>query len=353
MKKQLMIFLLIVISISISAVTLTNTPAGNTGTNKPMSTAAPQQRSHMEFLGLEMGGDAATFIKALRQKGFKDGSGFSQDKTQIFLSGMVWGMKSEICVYTEGNRVQSVSIIDMVNTKAAAISRCNRYKKEINAVYGAGKWTIPYEGAAERTFPYGKVKYSYGMFDSGVYELAMYIIDEGKSAPAPQQTATNDIDNQIAAARKKVQDNPSAESYYELANILYLKYTKINDDSEKKKILSEIDNTYMVIIDKYPNASAAAVLGHASVVNLFFPDIKQGAAKLLYEKYLQMIEPKIKNKTYNEEEKNGYLATCMYLFRYYSEQSDFKQVKNYLLKYDAVSPGNENIKKMLELVKDY
>ena len=161
------------------------------------------------------------------------------------------------------------------------------------------------------------------------------------------------IENQIAAAKKKVQENPSAESYYELANILYYKYTKINDDSKKNKILAEIDNTYMVIIDKYPQASAAAVLGRASVVNLYYPDIKQGAPKLLYEKYLQMIEPKVKNKTYNEEEKNGYLAACLYLYRYYAEQSDFKQVKYYLMKYDAMEPGNENIRKMIELVKDY
>lgn len=66
-----------------------------------------------------------------------------------------------------------------------------------------------------------------------------------------------------------------------------------------------------------------------------------------------MIEPKIKNKTYNDEEKNGYLAACLYMYRYYSELSNFKQVKYYLKKYDAVDPGNDNIRKMLELVKDF
>ena len=170
---------------SLSAVTLTNTPVGNSTTSTSSSTTtkttASSQRNHMEFLGLEMGGNPAQFIQALRQKGFKDGSGFSQDKTQVFLSGMVYGMQSEICVYTENNRVNSVSIINMVNSKTAAINRCNRFKKEMATTYGTGaKWKTLYEGAAELKLPYGTAKYQYGMFDSGVYELSMYIIDEGK-----------------------------------------------------------------------------------------------------------------------------------------------------------------------------
>ena len=317
-----------------------------------------KQRTHMEFLGIEMGGDPAQFIQALRQKGFKDGSGFSQDKTQVFLSGMVYGMQSEICVYTENNRVNSVSIINMVNSKTAAINRCNRFKKEMATTYGTGaKWKTLYEGAAELKLPYGTAKYQYGMFDSGVYELSMYIIDTNETAPASQQNNETDmmtvINNQISAAKKKVQEAPTSENYYQLANILYHKFTKINDDSEKKNILIEIDNIYKTIIDKYPNTSATAVVGRATIVNIFNPDIKQGVAKPLYEKYLQMIEPKIKNKTYNDEEKNGYLAACWYMYKYYLELSNFKQVKNYLKKYDAVDPGNENIRKMLEIVKDY
>ena len=140
-----------------------------------------KQRTHMEFLGIEMGGDPAQFIQALRQKGFKDGSGFSQNNKQVFLNGMVYGMQSDVCVYTENNRVSSVSIINTVNGKTAAINRCNRFKKEMTATYGTGaKWKTLYEGAAELKLPYGTAKYQYGMFDSGVYELSMYIIDEGK-----------------------------------------------------------------------------------------------------------------------------------------------------------------------------
>ena len=317
-----------------------------------------KQRTHMEFLGIEMGGDPAQFIQALRQKGFKDGSGFSQNNKQVFLNGMVYGMQSDVCVYTENNRVNSVSIINMVNSKTAAINRCNRFKKEMATTYGTGaKWKTLYEGAAELKLPYGTAKYQYGMFDSGVYELSMYIIDTNETAPASQQNNETDmmtvINNQISAAKKKVQEAPTSENYYQLANILYHKFTKINDDSEKKNILIEIDNIYKTIIDKYPNTSATAVVGRATIVNIFNPDIKQGVAKPLYEKYLQMIEPKIKNKTYNDEEKNGYLAACWYMYKYYLELSNFKQVKNYLKKYDAVDPGNENIRKMLEIVKDY
>ena len=142
----------------------------------------------MEFLGLEWEAIPAQFIQALRQKGFKDGSGFCQDKTQVFLSGMVYGMQSEICVYTENNRVNSASIINMVNSKTAAINRCNRFKKEMATTYGftGAKWKTLYEGAPELKLPYGTAEYQYGMFDSGVYELSMYIIDKGKSAPTSQ-----------------------------------------------------------------------------------------------------------------------------------------------------------------------
>ena len=140
-----------------------------------------KQRKHMEFLGIEMGGDPVQFVQALRQKGFRDGNGFSQNKTQLFLNGVVYGMKSDICVYIENNRVRSVSIINTVNNKAAAVNRCNRFKKEMSTTYGTGaKWKALYEGAAELQLPYGTAKYEYGMFDSGVFELSMFIIDNGK-----------------------------------------------------------------------------------------------------------------------------------------------------------------------------
>jgi hypothetical protein len=77
--------------------------------------------------------------------------------------------------------VRSVSIINTVNNKAAAVNRCNRFKKEMSTTYGTGaKWKALYEGAAELQLPYGTAKYEYGMFDSGVFELSMFTIDKGK-----------------------------------------------------------------------------------------------------------------------------------------------------------------------------
>jgi len=301
-------------------------PANQTGS----SSAAPstKQRTHMEFLGLEMGGDPAQFIRALRQKGFKDGSGFSQDKTQVFLSGMVYGMQSEICVYTEGNRVNSVSVINMVDTKTAAVNRCNRFKKEISALYG-GKWTTPYDGAAELTLPYGKVKYEYGMFDSGVYELSMFIIDTGTSAPA----AT------------------TAEEFYSIAESYLIKYQNASNETEKVQLLNEADKVYTTIIDKFPNKSEKAIGRRGLVAKLIDKDNKTWAAKPYYEKYIKLVEQKANNKTLPEDDVWDYKAACMYMMDYYLANHDQKQTKNYVQKMYVLEPDNENIKKMLDLLK--
>ena len=144
--------------------------------------------NHMEFLGLEMGGDVTQFVRALRQKGFTDGNGFSDDPSMTFLRGNVYGMMSEISIIAEGNRVKTVTVSNMVYTKATATNRVNRFKKEMIALYG-GKW-VTANGMPTLKLPYGKVTYSSGMFDSGDYELGFYINDEGKTIPASGSTAT-------------------------------------------------------------------------------------------------------------------------------------------------------------------
>lgn len=303
-------------------------PANQTGS----SSAAPstKQRAHMEFLGLEMGGNPAKFIQALRQKGLKNGSGFSQDKTQVFLSGMVYGMQSEICVYTEDNRVNSVSVINMVNSKTAAINRCNRFKKEMTAIYGTGgKWTTPYDGAAELTLPYGKVKYEYGMFDSGDYELSMFIIDTGTSAPA----AT------------------TAEEFYSIAESYLIKYQNASNETEKVQLLDEADKIYATIIDKFSDKSEKAIARRGLVAKLIDKDNKTWAAKPYYEKYIKLVEQKANNKTLPEDDVWDYKAACMYMMDYYLANHDQKQTKNYVQKLYVLEPDNENIKKMLDLLK--
>ena len=255
-------------------------PANQTGS----SSAAPstKQRTHMEFLGLEMGGNPAKFIQELRQKGFKNGSGFSQDKTQVFLSGMVYGMQSEICVYTEGNRVNSVSVINMVDTKTAAVNRCNRFKKEISALYG-GKWTTPYDGAAELTLPYGKVKYEYGMFDSGVYELSMFIIDTGTSAPAPQQTqdqssynSTNDLFN-FCNQLARIKDVNKTEQ-----ELITKGYSKLSDDGDDIKYISS-DNKQKITVCRKEKRGADVKYISINIDNTTIQDATNKLAQIGYQ----------------------------------------------------------------------
>lgn len=265
-------------------------PTNQTGTSTV--TTASKQRSHMEFLGLEMGGNPAQFIQALRQKGFKDGSGFSQDKTQVFLSGMVYGMQSEICVYTEGNRVNSVSVINMVNTKTAAVNRCNRFKKEISALYG-GKWTTPYDGAAELTLPYGKVKYEYGMFDSGVYELSMFIIDTGTSAPAPQQTqdqssynSTNDLFNFCNQLARIKDVNKTGQE------LITKGYSKLSDDGDDIKYISS-DNKQKITVCRKEKRGADVKYISINIDNSTIQDATNKLAQIGY----QMNEKELNKKT--------------------------------------------------------
>ena len=291
--------------VSLSVVTLTNTPVSNsptgggTGTREiggggtsPTTSTTSKQRNHMEFLGLEMGGNPAQFIQALRQKGFKDGSGFSQDKTQVFLSGMVYGMQSEICVYTEGNRVNSVSVINMVNTKTAAVNRCNRFKKEISALYG-GKWTTPYDGAAELTLPYGKVKYEYGMFDSGVYELSMFIIDTGTSAPAPQQTqdqssynSTNDLFNFCNQLARIKDVNKTGQE------LITKGYSKLSDDGDYIKYISS-DNKQKITVCRKEKRGADVKYISINIDNSTIQDATNKLAQIGY----QMNEKELNKKT--------------------------------------------------------
>lgn len=146
--------------------------------NKNEDEQKVQEGKHMEFLGLKLGGDPKPFIEALRQKGFSDGWGSSDDNYMVFLRGMIYGETSEVSINTKGNRVNTVSFGYMVESETEAINLCNRFKEEMTAIYGE-KWKKLYDGAEEMKLPYGSVDYSYGMFDSGDYEVSMAIKDTG------------------------------------------------------------------------------------------------------------------------------------------------------------------------------
>jgi len=126
---------------------------------------------HMKFLGLELGGDAKQFERALRNKGFTDGSGFGED--DIYLKGNVYGQISQLRIVVVDGKAKAVYVIDTANSSAAAKKRCNVYKQHLVAEYGQGKSL--HADKYEINLPYGKASYESGMFDSGSYELMMYI----------------------------------------------------------------------------------------------------------------------------------------------------------------------------------
>lgn len=129
------------------------------------------QTKHMKFLGLELGGNAKQFERALRNKGFVDGDGFGMD--DIYLKGNVYGQTSQVRIVVEDGIAKAIHVIDTANSSAAAKKRCSVYKQHLVADYGQGK--TPYAGKYEIDLPYGTAYYESGAFDSGMYELMMYI----------------------------------------------------------------------------------------------------------------------------------------------------------------------------------
>ena len=142
-----------------------------TGSSKP----AAGQRQHMKFLGLELGGNAKAFEKALRAKGFKDGNGFDNSGNTIFLSGTVYGQMAEVTVDATGGRANGVNVVSMVANEAKAKQRFNTLKQKMTAEYGQGY--TPWDDNYEIALTYGSVSCGYGPFDSGDYEVGLHVTD--------------------------------------------------------------------------------------------------------------------------------------------------------------------------------
>ena len=155
---------------------------------KPASESKPAAtpkgtRKHMKFLGLELGGNAKDLEKALRAKGFKDGGGWDNSGNSIFLSGMVYGKTTEVCIDATGGRANAVSVTEMADTEAKAKQRCNVFKQKMIAEYGNGY--VPYETRYDIPLTYGNVSINYGAFDSGDVELGFTITDYAEVLPRP------------------------------------------------------------------------------------------------------------------------------------------------------------------------
>lgn len=133
---------------------------------------------HMKFLGLELGGDARQFEKALRNKGFNDNGNLDNNGNDIILNGTVYGWHAEVWINATGGKISEVSIHYFdVDNLAATKKRYAEIKKRVITEYGTGK-SKSYEYDYSIKFPYGSVTCGYR--DDKISDFEVYIqIHEG------------------------------------------------------------------------------------------------------------------------------------------------------------------------------
>lgn len=155
-----------------------NTNANNNGEDSIVS-APPVKEDHMYFMDLEMGGNSEQFIATLRQRGFTDGSGFSDNKNMVFLRGEVYGEMSELSIDTTGGKVNSINItndLDANYTQKQAAKRCQDLMEKSAEQYDV-EWETICDGYYELRLPYGKATCDYGQECALGYSICMSIVD--------------------------------------------------------------------------------------------------------------------------------------------------------------------------------
>ena len=184
MRKFLISFLA-VCTLMILAACGGSTSKGGANGNGEDSTAsvAPAKKDHMFFMDLELGGDAKQFIATLQQRGFTEGSGFSDDENMVFLKGEVYGEMSELTIDTKGGKVNSVIIgsdLDANYTEKQAARRSKDLMDKLAEQYNK-EWETICEGYYKLELPYGKADCSYGSECANGYSVDVSIVDSADS----------------------------------------------------------------------------------------------------------------------------------------------------------------------------
>lgn len=158
-------------------------PSSSTSTNnngKDSIASAPlAKENHMFLMDLEMGGNPKQLISILRQRGFTDGSGFSDDENMVFLRGEVYGKMSELTIDTKGGKVNSVTVtydLDTNHTQKQAAKRSQDLMEKLAEQYRA-EWETICEGYNELKLPYGKASCSFADGCAAGYEVVLSIMD--------------------------------------------------------------------------------------------------------------------------------------------------------------------------------
>ena len=156
----------------------TKTNANNNSEDSAAS-VSPVKEDHMFFMDLELGGNPEQFISTLQQRGFTKGSGFSDDKSQVFLKGEVYGEMAELSIDTSEGKVNSVTItndLDAFYSMKQAAKRSQNLMEKVAEQYDV-EWETICDGFYELKLPYGKATCSYASGCAAGYEVVMTIVD--------------------------------------------------------------------------------------------------------------------------------------------------------------------------------
>lgn len=181
MKKNIIISIFALsalVTLSACGGSSSNTNANNSDEDS-IASATSAKEDHMYFMDLEMGGNSEDFIARLRERGFTDGSGFSDDKNIVFLKGEVYGEMAELSIDTKGGKINSVVItndLDANYTQKQAIKRSKDLMEKQAEQYNA-EWETICDGYYELKLPYGKATCNYAPECVDGYAIVMSIID--------------------------------------------------------------------------------------------------------------------------------------------------------------------------------
>ena len=161
-------------------------------------------------------------------------------------------------------------------------------------------------------------------------------------------TKTKQFDKAVAAYNQYLQDlgeEANANHYRALADI-YVEQIDGATEAQKQQALKNADQVYADIESKFSYAVDYATYQRALIHHQMNPDVKQGEAKVYYEKYAQLIEAKAE-KSASETKKLA--VAYQYLAVYYIQNDKVADAKTWASKLLEIKPDDETAQQIVAL----
>ena len=167
--------------VSLSVVTLTNTPGQAMATTATQETFPPVVNGHLAFMGIPMNVSPALMKSKLMAMGMTPAKDKWSEGEDFWLEGMVNGVKTQVWVSVDGNhKIYNINTYDAKSYKLAQAQA--RYKKLLDsmvATYGKGAYQTNENGFKEY----------YIRSDKGVINVQLFNEDEMEGASINHKVA--------------------------------------------------------------------------------------------------------------------------------------------------------------------